>query len=310
MFIKLLEEIQRKGIKISFSDGKLTYSGPEEAITPEFLSRLKEHKAKLIKYFWPLKESNFSPINAAGTKSPFIMVHGELANYFLSETLQDLRPFYAFLHLGSEGERIKHSCVDDFVKDYLEKLEVVLPNGPFLLGGYSFGGFIAFELACIFQSRGFEVPFLALVDCIPPNFDTYNIEKANPKVKGSIIKRLINLFLKYYWKVFFVSRRKIWNLLTILPIKLKPELRKEIIIDRYSQLLKKYHPKQKFKGEIILYVAKYTQRPLDDYKKWIEYCDDLKIIELEGDHETIMKVDESIFKFQNTFREHIEKIPV
>ncbi|HEY4382967.1 MAG TPA: thioesterase domain-containing protein, partial [Ktedonobacteraceae bacterium] len=40
------------------------------------------------------------------------------------------------------------------------------PEGPYLLGGYSFGGLVAFEMAIQLQTRGYEVTLLALLDTV------------------------------------------------------------------------------------------------------------------------------------------------
>ena len=45
----LLEELKRLGVELRADGDYLCYEGPEEAITPELLDRLKQHKAKLIK---------------------------------------------------------------------------------------------------------------------------------------------------------------------------------------------------------------------------------------------------------------------
>src|SRR5829696_10029888 len=44
----LLEELERLGVKLRVAGGDLEYEGPERAITPELLERLKAYKADLI----------------------------------------------------------------------------------------------------------------------------------------------------------------------------------------------------------------------------------------------------------------------
>jgi hypothetical protein len=44
-----LEGLKHLGIELRADGDHLHYEGPEEAITPELLDRLREHKAKLIK---------------------------------------------------------------------------------------------------------------------------------------------------------------------------------------------------------------------------------------------------------------------
>src|SRR5215217_5041804 len=44
----LVEELERLGVKLCVAGGGLEYEGPERAITPELLERLKAYKADLI----------------------------------------------------------------------------------------------------------------------------------------------------------------------------------------------------------------------------------------------------------------------
>lgn len=44
----LVEELERLGVKLRVADGDLEYEGPEEAIAPELLERLKSYKADLM----------------------------------------------------------------------------------------------------------------------------------------------------------------------------------------------------------------------------------------------------------------------
>jgi hypothetical protein len=43
-FSDLIEELTRREIEISFSGGKLKYSGREENITPDLIDSLKQNK--------------------------------------------------------------------------------------------------------------------------------------------------------------------------------------------------------------------------------------------------------------------------
>jgi len=305
MFIDLLIELKKKQINITFSNCKLNFSGPKENIDNELLQKLKENRGKLIKHFWPLKNSNLIPITTEGNKRPFIMVHGEMSDYFISSILAD-RPFFSFFHKGSDGERIKHKTVNDFVVDYQSSLEILMPDGPFLLGGYSFGGIIAFELACKLQNKGKEVPFLILIDVVPPNFNSFIYEAETLYNKKSGWQFINFLIITYYRKAYYRIRRFLWNIITILPIKIKPELRKAIIIDKYNYLLRKYKPINKYNGKLLLFLASENPRPIENYHEWLNFCDELEIIQLKGNHDTIMKNPESIIKLQTTIKDKMD----
>lgn len=47
---------------------------------------------------------------------------------------------------------------------YVEALLAHQPEGPYLLGGHSFGGVVSYEIARQLKERGREVAFLVLLD--------------------------------------------------------------------------------------------------------------------------------------------------
>jgi thioesterase domain-containing protein len=52
---------------------------------------------------------------------------------------------------------------------YVDAIRTVQPTGPYLLGGWSFGGAVAFEMAQQLRSRGEQVALLALFDSWSPS---------------------------------------------------------------------------------------------------------------------------------------------
>ena len=54
-------------------------------------------------------------------------------------------------------------------RHYVEAMRELHPEGPYLLGGWSFGGLVAFEMARQLAAAGAEVPLLALLDAGAPS---------------------------------------------------------------------------------------------------------------------------------------------
>jgi thioesterase domain-containing protein len=54
---------------------------------------------------------------------------------------------------------------------YVDAIRAVRPAGPYLLGGWSFGGLVALEMARLLEEAGEEVPLVALVDTSTPGLD-------------------------------------------------------------------------------------------------------------------------------------------
>ena len=58
--------------------------------------------------------------------------------------------------------------IRDLARRYLEQVRVVQPQGPYRIGGYSFGGNVAFEMALLLQRAGEQVGQVILFDSHPP----------------------------------------------------------------------------------------------------------------------------------------------
>jgi thioesterase domain-containing protein len=67
---------------------------------------------------------------------------------------------------------------------YVEAIRVMQPVGPYLLGGFSFGGTVAFEMACQLERQGQEVALLAIMDTHSPRFmhQLFDIDEADQLV--------------------------------------------------------------------------------------------------------------------------------
>jgi thioesterase domain-containing protein len=113
------------------------------------------------------------PIQPHGLEQPFFCVHPVSGNVLcyraLARRLGPQQPFYALQARGLDGEQEPRTQVEAMAADYLEAVRTIQPHGPYLLGGWSMGGLIAFEMARRLQAEGEEVRLLALFDTKTPN---------------------------------------------------------------------------------------------------------------------------------------------
>ncbi|TMC23978.1 MAG: hypothetical protein E6J34_01255, partial [Chloroflexi bacterium] len=108
--------------------------------------------------------------------SPFFCVHpspGVVSCFLdLAKHLRHDRPFYGIQAPGLDNDEALFSCIEEMAAFYIDELLAIQPNGPYLLGGHSFGGYVAFEMAQQLRARGASVALLALLDCYPRELDT------------------------------------------------------------------------------------------------------------------------------------------
>jgi len=92
---------------------------------------------------------------------------GTVLNYIpLVRHLAAEVPVYGIQANGLDGKNDPHRYIPQMATDYVEKLRRIQPLGPYLLGGHSLGGIIAFEMARQLHESGQRVALLAMFDSI------------------------------------------------------------------------------------------------------------------------------------------------
>ncbi|HEY0603861.1 MAG TPA: amino acid adenylation domain-containing protein, partial [Herpetosiphonaceae bacterium] len=142
-------------------------------ITTLFQSPTIEQQAALLRKAGA--EQAWSPIIALrqGSQRPFFCVHpiGGHGLCYLGLARQLDRPMYALQARGLEDGLAPHATIEEMAAAYLAALRSIQPRGPYLLGGWSFGGIVAFEIAQQLQRQGETVALLALLDSYLPLLD-------------------------------------------------------------------------------------------------------------------------------------------
>jgi amino acid adenylation domain-containing protein len=115
------------------------------------------------------EESCIVPLQSSGTRPPLFFVHaiggGPLVFRELAENLGPNQPFYALRSTDVDRPDFR---IEEMAEQYVRAIQTVQAQGPYLLGGFSFGGIVAFEIASQLQRSGHEVKLLAMLDCGAP----------------------------------------------------------------------------------------------------------------------------------------------
>ena len=108
------------------------------------------------------------PIQSEGSRLPFFCVHsfdgGVLAYGELARLLGPEQPFFGLQAKGLDGREEPQTRIEEMAADYVRAIRSVQPSGPYCLGGYCYGGVVAFEMARQIQARGERVGLLALFE--------------------------------------------------------------------------------------------------------------------------------------------------
>jgi amino acid adenylation domain-containing protein len=104
-----------------------------------------------------------------GRRQPFFCVHpagGSVLSFVeLARQMAPDQPFYALQADG--GGPDGQLGIEDLAASYVTEVLQAQPEGPYSLGGHSFGGVVAYEMARQLQRQGRTVALLALLDAAP-----------------------------------------------------------------------------------------------------------------------------------------------
>jgi acyl transferase domain-containing protein/thioesterase domain-containing protein len=157
------------------------------------------------------------PIQPNGLKVPLFCVHaggGDVLFYEqLATALGPNQPFYAFQSPYVTQSNLGEMTIEEFAALYIKEMRDFYPKGPYLLGGASFGGLVAYEMAQQLCAQGVEPPLLILFDTLVPGSGERMDLKAKVSTFGQNIQKEGARFLFRkateeidYWRGWFVRR--------------------------------------------------------------------------------------------------------
>jgi amino acid adenylation domain-containing protein/non-ribosomal peptide synthase protein (TIGR01720 family) len=143
------------------------------------------------------KEEEWSPlvpIKPSGSKMPFYCVHAGGGNvvgfYDLALQFDEDQPFYGLQAAGLVDGQEALSRMEDMAALYVDAIRKLQPEGPYLIGGYSSGGIIAFEMAQQLQQQGHEVGVLAMLDSFRMTAEKEQVEKDDANLISLFVRTL------------------------------------------------------------------------------------------------------------------------
>ncbi len=197
--------------------------------------------------------SSLVPIQEAGRKLPFFGIHGGLAHvlfyYPLARLLGPDQPFYALQPQGLDGASLPQRRVEEMAARYVKEIRRIQAKGPYCLGGRSFGGVVAFEMARQLHQLGQEVAFVGL-------FDTYFPSSRARRVREGI---------RYHGRQFIYSKDKLGYLQRVRRRRMQRQVGSDMppevqaLWRACGEAGRKYRPRF-YAGRVTLFTAKEPDR--------------------------------------------------
>jgi amino acid adenylation domain-containing protein len=135
-------------------------------------------------------------IQPEGSKTPFFCIHpigGNVLCYMdLARCIGTDRPFYGLQAAGLNGDGACFTTIEDMAAYYVEALRAVQPEGPYLLGGWSFGGVVAYEMARALKQQSHQTAHVALLDSWAPTLNRTAAED-RPRTSDIVARFLMDM---------------------------------------------------------------------------------------------------------------------
>ncbi len=147
--------------------------GKRPPLTTLFQSPTVEQLATVLKQDGPSHDwSTLVAIQVGGAQPPFFCVHGfggGVMDYgALAHMMGPDQPFYAFQADGLNNGKPPHTAIEAMATHYINAMRTVQPHGPYRLGGYCFGGVVAFEMARQLRAQAERVALVGVFEGYAP----------------------------------------------------------------------------------------------------------------------------------------------
>lgn len=261
--------------------------------TIEHLASLVRHKEDdELKGRW----SSLVSIQPGGSKRPLFCVHGVGGNVLTYRTLAQYlgsdQPLYGLQSAGLDGKQTHHTTVEEMAAHYIEAIRDLQPEGPYFLGGLSFGGIVAFEMARQLQRRGRKVACVALLDSPTDICSTgYKLAQRIQAHFDNLLRLSFGARFKYLSQIARTGKRKlksrIWRIgyrwYEDTQNRLPPALRntKEINYHAAREYVLKSYP-----GRVALFRAsdRTSLDREDELLGWDKFAAEVDLYCVPGDH--------------------------
>jgi len=211
-----------------------------ETPTIRGMARYIEENCSLSENARPTLPECVVSVQPGGNKRPFFCVHpaggSPLCYLNLALHVGRERPFYGFQSPGLLDNREPLKRVEDIAALYADAVRTVQASGPYLIGGWSSGGPVAFEVARILEQQNQPVGVLAFLDC-GLMYSDMPARNWNPRNPINLLKAAAAL-LTFAWQIGIPrSYAQLRGLAQFVGISLPPSIR-EILRRDFSSKLK------------------------------------------------------------------------
>ncbi|MEO3403543.1 amino acid adenylation domain-containing protein [Mucilaginibacter sp. CAU 1740] len=234
-------------------------------------------------------------IKPSGSKNPLYIIHGDGLNVLnfskLADHVSKDQPVYGLQALGLNGIDEPIDSLPVIAYHYMQEIIKHNPRGPYLLAGYSSGGYVAMEIRKQMVAQGREVKMLIIFDTDAEKTEYKDWYSLLPKKAKRHLPRMIQairLSISQWFKgkssqpELIVEKKKDSKEFYKLIQKIK---------NKHITAFRNY-PLEQFDGKLYLYRAKISVHYIEygKYLGWEKYAKQgVELFEIPGDHFSMLQ---------------------
>lgn len=250
------------------------------------------------------------PVKVRGSKSPLFLIHGGdgIIDFFhgFKDGLDQLDcPIFAIESPFLSTSKLVFPSFTDLAKLYITLIKRTQPEGPYRIGGFSFGGLMAFDIATQLSAQGESVE-LIMIDTLNPE-----ISKVTT---NSFSKRLVDCWQTQMTKTGLARGIEfLQRMIEIIDARLKhrkiiahchklarsPETidfndKRYFLAHTHGQLMSSYQPQREIAKAVLIRSTEHpTKQNLPNDYGWSKWIASLEIFPISGDHQNLIKPESS-----------------
>lgn len=249
------------------------------------------------------------PIRTSDKTIPFFFVPGAGGNvlyiYEMSRLLHQDQAIYGLQAKGLDGTA-PYSSIEEMAAYYIKAVKSVQANGPYIIGGHSFGARVAFEMTQQLAKNGEAIAQLIVIDADAPS-EEHHINELDGvellsfflQIYGDLIKRRPEISTEKLREIIDEEQRLQYvseqmKAVGLIPKNVSVSELKNIINLFKTNLTIKYLPKDIIKIPITFFRAEEGIKPIDPIwgqdqsLGWHDLsAKSIEMITLPGDHYSI-----------------------
>jgi thioesterase domain-containing protein len=223
-------------------------------------------------------------------------VHGAGGNVLnfrdLSRGMNRAQPFYGLQASGTDGVRRPHGSIAEMATAYLAEVRALQPRGPYLLGGYSGGCIVAFEMARLLATAGEGVALLALIDTYAPQMPVPRMTALTrlARVRDEGMSYVVAALRRQHERVVLARNLRAIERSLAAGQPIPFALREHHLIRNFRRAVSRYQP-ERWPGRAVLFRAAeipYLCREGGPTYGWNRLLDRVEVVAMPGSHHTLL----------------------